>query len=36
MDVASKANSRVDGAEEEAVDGVVVVVKVDASVVLPS
>jgi hypothetical protein len=35
MDVASKANSRVDVADKEAVDGDMVVVEVDASVVLP-
>jgi hypothetical protein len=35
MDVASKANSRVDVADKEAMDGDMVVVTVDASVILP-
>jgi hypothetical protein len=35
MDVASKANSRVDVVDKEAVDGDVVVVEVDASIILP-
>jgi hypothetical protein len=36
MDMASKANSRVDVVDKEAMDGVMVVVEVDTSVVLPS